>query len=142
MCDYLYYICPYYFLSLQSSAERMEEEISEINVTLADVHKKVKSVISSKDTDAGNANPLKELAEVKTMLAEHNKMLAGHKKKQDYIVTLLHHVCSKLPGPFPVATASGNVYTAETDRVTNGGEVYTLESSLPYWYTASSDDYI
>jgi len=127
----------------------MEEEISEISVTLADVHKKVKSVISSKDTDAGNANPLKELAEVKTMLAEHNKMLAehnkmlaGHKKKQDYIVTLLHHVCSKLPGPFPVATASGNVYTAETDRVTNGGEVYTLESSLPYWYTASSDDYI
>jgi len=101
---------------------------------VADVRKKVKNGINGKDSDAsltGCDSHLKELAEVKKMLAEH-------KKKQDYIVTLLHHVCSKLPGSFPAATASGDVHTTEINEATKEG-IYTLESSLPSELTTGSD---
>ena len=101
---------------------------------VADVRKNVKNGINGKDSDTsltGNDNHLKELAEVKKMLAEH-------KKKQDYIVTLLHHVCSKLPGSFPAATTSGDVHTTVIDEAKNEG-VYTLESSLPSELSTISD---
>jgi len=108
-------------------------------VAIADVHKHVKNGINGKDSDTsltGNDKHLKELAEVKKMLTEH-------KKKQDYIVTLLHHVCSKLLGSFPVDTTSGDVRTTEIAEAKNEG-VYTLESSPPSELSTISDhdDYI
>ena len=100
---------------------------------VADVHNKVKGGINGKDTSkTGRSSQSKELTEIKKMLAEQ-------KKKQEYIVMLLHHVCSKLPGSFTASTSSGDVFTAEIDEATKGG-VYTLESSLPSEHTEGSDD--
>jgi len=99
---------------------------------VADVRKRVKNGTNGKHSDTsltGSDSHSKELAEVKKILVEH-------KKKQDYIVTLLHHVCSKLPGALPGAATSGNVCT---DEATKGG-VYTLESSFTSEHTPGSDD--
>ena len=46
-------------------------------------------------------------------LAEVQKMLAEHKKKQDRILMLLEQVCSKHPESFAAAATSGTVYTPD-----------------------------
>ena len=46
-------------------------------------------------------------------LAEVQKMLAEHKKKQDRILMLLEQVCSKHPESFAATATSGTVYTPD-----------------------------
>ena len=120
---------------MQSATERIEEEISDISVMVADVRKRVKQGGSSgKDAvDGGqseSANQAKELAEVKNMLAEH-------KMKQDRILMLLEQVCSRHPDTFALASSS-DVVDSDDEGAKRGG--YTLDSGKSKGHSKRSSD--
>jgi len=99
---------------------------------VADVRKKVKqrNTVGKDVVDGSQPDNAKELAEVKSILEEHNSMLTEHKRKQDRILMLLEQVCSRHPDTLAVASSSGVGYPPDSDDDDTKRGGYIVQSKI------------